>query len=105
MPAHRGGSFAAVAFAGWFGSYRDALWLRPRNALAALHALRNGAADDGSFTTDITPAAEWVEKRRGALPCIALAPGPIVARASRVSVSTLLTLRWTEAQQRGAPAR
>ncbi|MBK8997766.1 MAG: hypothetical protein IPM35_18745 [Myxococcales bacterium] len=92
---------AAVAFAGWFGSYRDALWLRPRNALAALHALRHGAADDGSFTTDITPAAEWVEKRRGALPCIALAPGLTIVHAlSRVSGPTLLTLRWTEAQQR-----
>lgn len=92
---------AAVAFAGWFGSYRDALWLRPRNALAALHALRHGAPDDGSFTTDITPAAEWVGKRRDALPCIALAPGLTIVHAlSRVSGPTLLTLRWTEDQQR-----
>lgn len=92
---------AAVAFAGWFGSYHDALWLRPRHALSALRALGQGTADDGKFSTDVTPVADWVERRRSSLPCIALAPGLTIVHAlSRVSGPTLLTLRWTEEQQR-----
>lgn len=94
---------AAVSFAGWFGAYRDALWLRPDLTARALHALRHGTLDDAQFTTQVTPAASWVraQRERGGLPCIALAPGLTIVHAlSRVGGPTLLTLRWTEEQQK-----
>ncbi|MBK7586293.1 MAG: hypothetical protein IPI67_39670 [Myxococcales bacterium] len=94
---------AFVAFAGWFGAYRTALWLDPSHIVAAIRAFRHGTLDDREYVTDVTPAATWVTaaKERGVLPCVALAPGLTIVHAlARVPGPTLLTLRWTEQQQR-----
>lgn len=103
VPRAAAALLATIALAGWFGAYRDAFWLSPKSARDALHALRHGTLDDSEFFTDISPAVSWVlrEKARGALPCIALAPGLTIVHAlARTDGPTLLTLRWTEQQQK-----
>lgn len=103
VPRFSAALLALVAFAGWFGSYPDSVWLSPRHPLAALELARHGAAEDAAYSTDVSRTLDWVKGRQGEGPlsCIALAPALTMVHAlARVGGPTLLTLRWTEEQQR-----
>ena len=90
------GVVAAVAIIGWLGTYPHATAGHPDALLNSYAALSGDKRPDTAYRSDVGTVRAWLEARREALPCVALAADFTVLHAvTGIGGPTELGLRWS----------